>query len=219
MARFTIPSDDIGKVRKWFATGRGVVMWSNQEIGNPRPEKITPRLSEDLTTETGKPHWAYDNPVVLQPSDIDVITREPLALPPEWFPVCEHCHGTGRRTIASVVAARGEVTESGLAEMRESMKDHSWGPIREDDTFDCNYCNPRGCGYIVKCPKVRFASRYWGREMINTNGAQRMCERLRKHYGIQSPKTVEFDAGDCDSEGRWFDTVYFAVFTVPFTLE
>jgi hypothetical protein len=45
--------DESGKVREWFAAGRGVRVWTSQDIGAGRPDMLTPADCTDA------PHWAY----------------------------------------------------------------------------------------------------------------------------------------------------------------
>lgn len=51
--------DATGKVQAWLDAGRGVTIWTNQEIGSNRPDVFTPG---DQAT---RPHWAYRADVTL----------------------------------------------------------------------------------------------------------------------------------------------------------
>jgi hypothetical protein len=86
--KFYIGVDDVEKIRGWFKSRGGVLMWTNQEIGVTRPEQITPATHED-GTPGGPPHWAYrGESVSLQPNDIGVRVEFVVPLPVEWFPIC-----------------------------------------------------------------------------------------------------------------------------------
>lgn len=63
--------DTTGKVREWLDAGRGLRVWTNQEIGANRSDQLTPG---DITCS---PHWAYTlgSSRVLGPDDITFYTK------------------------------------------------------------------------------------------------------------------------------------------------
>jgi hypothetical protein len=72
--KFTVTQETAPKVREWFANGRGARLWKSVEIGNSRPEQLTPG---DVTTP---PHWAYtlEASEIVTPADISMEIREDI---------------------------------------------------------------------------------------------------------------------------------------------
>ena len=69
---YVIGSQSVETFREWFATGRGVKVWSNLEIASGHSQQVfTPG---DKPT----PGWRYGNPVDLAPNDITVEHSEVL---------------------------------------------------------------------------------------------------------------------------------------------
>jgi hypothetical protein len=176
MAKFHVPVEQVADVRNWFASRGGVVMWTNKEIGNNRPEVITPKLDKD-GKPTGAPHWAYiGEPAELQPADLDVRTETDVPVPAEWFPVCEHCNGGGKRTVTSLATARQEDVASVSYKIA-----HGEIQVNNYDgtVFDCTWC--QGTGHIDRHLSVAVRKKYWGYD-ISATGKSR-AEKYAKKLG------------------------------------
>jgi hypothetical protein len=216
--KMTIHADRVSEVREWFRSRKGVALWTNLEIGNNRPDMMTPATDKEgrpAILNYTKPHWAMGFKEYLSPDDIQVVTRTDLALPPEWFPICSRCLGTGVRSLVELSTIRGETLEQTL----ELTKGESWywGEVDTDTyTFPCNYC--RGTGHERKPHKGRIRRHYWGTWI--SDGSERkakaMCVKLARYYQLPE-KEVEFDwsyAGYGLAEFTFCRCIY-----SPFTLE
>lgn len=192
MSKFQVTTQEADKVRNWFKQGRGCVRWSNLEIGASRPDMITPAMPEGETLPTNpvdsidyklKPHWSMGNPVIMLPTDLEIIDRKPIVEPAEWFPVCERCKGSKVRTIAEMAG----IWHCSLEDAWKASKGDNWhwGEVSDEGTFPCNLCN--GTGHQFKPLIVRLKREWWGGYSISNTAklkADKLAKRLEKHYGL-----------------------------------
>lgn len=170
MNRPYVPIEQVEMVRGWFRdeSRGGVVLWTNKEIGASRGDVITPRLTNDKPT--APPHWAYGNKPerILQPEDLDVWDVTDVPVPPDWFPVCGKCNGSGRRSVQDLAETRHE----SFASVREACLSGAINVANCDgDMFDCTYCN--GTGHVDpvhggRLLTVRIKRFYWGADLFPT---------------------------------------------------
>lgn len=164
---FEIPPDKVEMVRDWFKNRGGVLRWTNKDLGNcGAPDKITPALPEAGETKQA-PGWAYVGEAFpVTPEDIGVRTETAVPLPPEWFPKCDRCKGTGKRTIAGLAKARKETIEETTAFLNSSM-----GGTVSGKHFDCWNCN--GTGHKERHIRVAVRKKPWiGYDLTDTGKAK-----------------------------------------------
>lgn len=198
MEKFEIRPSQIERITGWFQSGNGVYRWTSKEIGNPRPDMVTEGPPEKA------PHWAYvGEPTEMSPDDFEVVDEMSLERPPEWYPECEHCKGTGVRSVAELAEIRKEPIEVTQAFLR---KPESMWKMNEDETgFACNYC--RGTGHIVPEVTFRVKRMYWGGWEVSDTGKRKCDEiarKLEKHYGLKSVLWAWEHWGSGIAHGRWF---------------
>ena len=184
MEKFTITQNDLDQVVGWWKANRGIMLWRNLELGSSRNDQITP-------ADGDKPHWSMGSVGEIYPHEIKVEFRTPLELPPKWFPKCENCKGTAKRSIQELADIRKETLKETLELTMRS--DWRWGPV-VDGMFPCNYCN--GTGHKVEKIKFRVKHQYWGGYTESASGlakCKKMADGLAKHYGVTAPEKVEYD--------------------------
>jgi hypothetical protein len=86
----------------------------------------------------------------LQPEDIEIETVSPVDMPLDWFPVCEHCNGSGKRAVLELANVR-EITFDECRRQIESQEIQVSG--YDGDEFDCTYC--QGTGHTERHITVR----------------------------------------------------------------
>lgn len=203
--RFVITDPkQLEQVISWHTDGRGIYRWTNKEIGVCRGDIITPG---DVTQA---PHWAYvGHPTEESIDNIDYVVRTPVDYIAEDFPVCEHCHGTGYRSVADLAKIRQEDPEATREHLRKP--DSPWKLV-DDDHFVCNFCNKTG--HIVTRISGRGVRKYWGGVWFSRtlqNKAYTMSIKLKKHYRIEGPVRWDY-------EWSWSNTYtvrFFAEKTTP----
>ena len=208
--KFTIDKQEtLDQVRQWFKDGRGAYRWTNKEIGNPRGDVLTPGDS------TQAPHWAYvGQPESVQPEDIEVRLRCPVSLPGAWYPACERCQGTGKRSYQSIADIRGC---SDVGAIRQEILNQHNHVIVDDDHFQCWSCG--GGGNVIKPPTFKVKREYWGGYTVSDTGknkCNKLCRDLEKHYDLPY-STVLWDyefIGRGMGQGRFYTEDI-----KPFTLE
>lgn len=211
MLKFSITPDKVSDVRKWIRDLGGVWLWTNKEIGNNRPDIITPQTDES-GNPYGCPHWAYvGQPKEISETEIVITTITVITIPPQWFPGCQRCNGTGKRSLQSLADIRHET----LAELLDQLPTLHIVRNANGETFDCNQCD--GTGYCNDNYTRKFYAairrKYWGLDITETGKerGKRIAKRLSKHYG----ETVLFDWSYCG-----FGLAEFSFFTetiAPFT--
>jgi hypothetical protein len=203
--RMLIYPTDVDNVRSWFATRQGCVVWTNKEIGYSRPDLMTPKLQED-GSETRPPHWAYvGHPDPIKPEEIGIRTEKQIPLPKEWFPACERCQGSGRRSLKELADIRKETIDELLAHAPPIIQDVSV----EKGTFNCNQC--RGSGHEIKAPRIRLKREYWGGYTVKETTKIKMTKMASK-LGTD----ILWDWNHCDS--GFGEVFFYTEEIVPFSL-
>jgi hypothetical protein len=181
MAKFHVPVEQLADVRSWFANRGGVLMWTNKEIGNSRPEVLTPKTTAEGKPATA-PHWAYiGEPVELKPEDLAVRTETTVDPPVDWFPTCEHCKGTGRRSLANLAEARSEPAEvTHAAIVAGTISVNNYNGV---DEFDCTWC--QGTGHVERHLTVAVRRKYWGYDISETGKARAAKYAKRLGDGVR----------------------------------
>ncbi len=136
------------KVIGWVRAGRGLRVWKSHDIGAGRPDLLMPGDVEE------KPHWAYCSYDSCTLDEIEYDERNVLKIPDEFFPECERCKGSGKRTYDDLRQARksdesNEVLR-GLCNIVEVDEHH----------FRCTFCY--GCGRTRERFKIKVKRQYWG---------------------------------------------------------
>jgi hypothetical protein len=145
--KFVLSPDEAIKVRGWITSGRGVARWTNKDLScMSRPDMVTPGDSETA------PHWAYvGQKEAMALSDFEVITETVVVVPPEWFPECERCEGTGKRSIEKLADIRGESVNT--VKFLMSTGAIPFRSCGDSEHFHCNSCD--GCGHEISLPEFR----------------------------------------------------------------
>jgi len=115
---FEIGPEKVAEVREWFKNRGGVLRWTNKDLGNcGAPDKITPALPNPGETKQA-PGWAYvGDAFPVKAKEIGVRTVTAVSLPPEWFPKCDRCDGTGKVTVASLAKIRKQSQKKTRADL------------------------------------------------------------------------------------------------------
>jgi hypothetical protein len=173
---------------KWVRDGRGLRRWVSHDLGEGRPDMLTPG-------DSGSPHWAYPESHIETPDNVIVELRVPLTLPKEKGKPCSMCEG--KRCVHNLARLRNESVE----QTRIHLKTNStWGIDESGDTFTCNVC--KGLGYIPDSITFRVRRTFWGGWSVSGAGTKKcnaMVEFLTKHYGIEAPEEVRWDWGLVDN--------------------
>jgi hypothetical protein len=181
--RFQIPVANLDEVRMWFRERGGVLVWTNKEIGYNRPDMFTPKLS-DKGVHVNAPHWAYvGEPTELKPEDLSVNTTTEVQMPLDWFPVCEHCKGTGKRALADLAKARREPIKTTRASIADGTICNV--EVLDEQTIACAWCG--GTGHTDRYIHVAIRKRYWGIDISDTGKAR--AQKLAKKLG----EDVQYD--------------------------
>lgn len=188
-----IDEDSLGKVTSWVQAGRGITIWKNLYIGDTAGSQITPG-------DADKPHWKYGDPEPIDPKDIEVEHRVKVDLVPEWYPKCDRCKGSAKRSLQELADIRKEPIE--VTREMTAKPDWNWGPI-EDDHFPCNYC--RGTGHTITRISFKVKRTFYGGLVVSDAGKRKsneMVAKLKKHHGIKDEVTWDWewiDAGMAES--------------------
>jgi hypothetical protein len=210
--KFQIPIADIEKVRMWFRERGGVIHWSNLEIGNYRPEMITPAKTAE-GRDYKNPHWSMGDPITLQPNNINVSTIEILQAPRSMFADCVRCDGTGKRSLLELASIRRE----SIDELRQqidtisNLRNVDWTA----DSFDCTYCGGTGCDDYRKLysHKRQYCSGITLVSCIKANKAKLLLER-------ETGKIVEYDFSPISPiDGRMAELRFYHETITPFSLD
>lgn len=116
MSKFTVSEKTAPSVRNWFINGRGARLWKSAEIGNSRPEQLTPG---DVTTP---PHWAYPlaDSELIGIDDIAIEAREKIPgagirsrILKKWWGVDIHESGKAKaqKKCDALASSSGRVVE------------------------------------------------------------------------------------------------------------
>lgn len=170
-----IPPEKADDVRGWFTSGRGMLRWTNKEIGASRGDLLSPGDSDRA------PHWAYVGEAFpVKAEDVGVRTETAVPLPLDWFPVCDRCKGTKQVSVASLAEVRNEAPEVTLA----MIKSDNRAKLINDEQLECWCC--QGTGHTDRHIAVAMRKRYWGREVSNTGKmrAERIARKLEKIHGL-----------------------------------
>ena len=193
------------KVVSWVKDGRGVRLWKSHDLGAGRPDVITPGDVDE------KPHWAYCSYHDIGLNDIEFDERHVMAIPPEWFPECRMCKGTGRRSYEALSLIRGQT----VAETKREVG--SWCEPVDEDHFVCTYCH--GARHEVERFKIRVERKYWGGwEPVGgvkfgdgtwepPRKVARMLKKLSAHYKRQD---IKWDWGYAEEMSMAEVTFYYS---------
>ena len=95
--------DESGRARQWLADGRGIAVWTNQEIGNPRGEQLTPAdhtcgaAAKCKDFACRRPHWAYAYARTLHDAS-ECLFYAPVSIVKSW-----HDSPSGRRAARTAL--------------------------------------------------------------------------------------------------------------------
>lgn len=178
--RFTIADErELRQVAGWCRDGCGLWVWKNVNLSWPAGDILTPAGVGQA------PRWTHvGRPEDITPDRIEVQHRVYLELPPEWYPACGRCDGTGKRSIASLADIRHETAEELMAWIELNPDRWHWGPI-QDGHFLCNYC--RGSGRTVEQLTMQATDKGWFGVKISQKGeraADALCARLKEYYKL-----------------------------------
>jgi hypothetical protein len=153
---FTIAPEKVEMVRDWFKNRGGVLRWTNKDLGNcGAPDKITPALPDPGETKQA-PGWAYvGDSFPVKPEEIGVRTETAVVLPPEWFPVCDRCDGTGKVSVASLAKVRKQTQKATLA----ALKSDGRTLLVDAKNIKCWCCD--GTGHKERRIQVRVKKAPW----------------------------------------------------------
>lgn len=172
---FTIAPEKVEEVRDWFKNRGGVLRWTNKDLGNcGAPDKITPALPEEGATKQA-PGWAYvGDAFPVKPEQIGVRTVTAVPLPPEWFPACDRCGGTGKVTIASLAELRGEDPTVLLTKLREQGN----CVILDDEHVQCWNCE--GTCHVNRHIRVAVRKAPWIGYDLTETGKEKARKTAKK---------------------------------------
>jgi hypothetical protein len=174
---FEISPDKVEMVRDWFKNRGGVLRWTNKDLGNcGAPDKITPAMPDPGETKQA-PGWAYvGESFPVEVEDIGVRTETAVPLPPEWFPVCDRCDGTGCVSVASLA----EIRKESPAETLTALRSDGRAQVLDDNTVRCWCCD--GTGHKERYIQVRVKKAPWiGYDLFDAGKAK--AERTAKKLG------------------------------------